>query len=237
VTPFLIAHRGSSHAAPENTLAAFRLALAERAGGLELDVRLSSDEEPIIFHDADLQRLTTQTGPVASLPWSMLRDLTIGQGGDTIPHLADLVDLLAEAPRLLLNVELKPLVQPQRLIARARPHLERLAALADLVISSFDPRILAQLAANPLTAPFRLALLFDDLTALSALRFLPDVDLHPMSSLLTQDSWAAWARPGRRFRVWTVDDPTEARRLLALSPDIALITNRPGPLLAELSNT
>jgi glycerophosphoryl diester phosphodiesterase len=235
VKPLLIAHRGASHASPENTLAAFRRALAERAGGLELDVRLSADDVPVVFHDADLDRLTARAGPLAALPWSTLRTIEVGDSGEGIPQLGDLLPLLT-AP-LVLNVELKPHAQPQRVVAATRRYLEDLALRTELVISSFDPRLLALFAASPLAAPHRLALLFEDPAALSALRFLPAVDLHPSSALLDVSSLAAWSAPGRRFRAWTVDEPTEARRLLALSPDIALITNRPGPLLAELSTS
>ena len=231
--PTLIAHRGASHAAPENTITAFERALVEGAGGLELDIRLSADGEPIVFHDADLDRLTTLRGPIAQVPWSTLAKTRVGQGDATIPHLADLLALAR--PGLVLNVELKPIAQPRRLVDAARPYLERLAAQSELVLSSFDPRILALFSATPLTAPHRLALLFEDLTALSALRFLPAVDLHPAASLLTAETFAAWSVSSRRFRAWTVDDPNEARRLLRLDPRIDLITNRPGPLLAELT--
>lgn len=247
MSPLLIAHRGSSLAAPENTLRAFRTALAERAGGLELDVRLSADGEPVIFHDAELDRLTSRTGLLTTSPWHELRELQVlphlwpaeRAGEDTrVPHLADLFPLLSTHPEpLLLNIELKPTATPQKLVAATRPHLELLAAEPhlELVLSSFDPRVLALFANQPLNAPHRLALLFEDPNGLSALRFLPVVDLHPPSSWLTSETLAAWSAPGRRFRAWTVDDPTDARRLFALDPDIALITNRPGPLKAELN--
>lgn len=246
MNPLLIAHRGSSLAAPENTLRAFRIALAERAGGLELDVRLSADGEPVIFHDAELDRLTSRAGPLTTIPWTELSELQVlphiwgaeRAGEDTrVPHLADLYPLLTTHPEpLLLNIELKPTATPPKLVAATRPHLERLAAEPhlELVLSSFDPRVLALFASQPLTAAFRLALLFEDPNGLSALRFLPVVDLHPPASWLTPETLAAWSAPGRRFRAWTVDDPTEARRLFALDTDIALITNRPGPLKAEL---
>ena len=279
----LIAHRGASLIAPENTLHAFALALADGADGLECDVRLSSDDEPIVFHDVDLERLTGLPGPLAARPWTELRQLAIrgpgvGEGarhtGHTIPHLRDLVDMVAlhhgqanrhatHSRRLLINVELKPLKNHAPLVAACRPYFEALARSPnpvdpvdpvdptgpihpidptgpihpiDLVISSFDPRVLAAFALNPLSAPHRLALLFEDPNALGALRFLPPAtyDLHPEASLLTAATHAAWSSPGRRFRAWTVDDPIEARRLLTLDPTIALITNRPGPLAAEL---
>ncbi len=281
-SPTLIAHRGASLVAPENTQDAFDKALAEGADGLECDVRLSSDGEPIIFHDVDLERLTGQPGQLATKPWAELRQLRIrgpgaGEGAaQTILHLRDLVDLVGlvglvappapAAPgalpnrhttrsrRLLINVELKPLKNHAPLVAACRPWFEALARSPnpvdpvdpndpvdpvdriELVISSFDPRVLAAFALAPLSAPHRLALLFEDPNALGALRFLPPAtyDLHPEASLLTAATHAAWSSPGRRFRAWTVDDPIEARRLLTLDPTIALITNRPGPLAAEL---
>jgi len=240
----LIAHRGASRVSPENTLHAFAQALADGADGLECDLRLSLDGEPIIFHDADLMRLTGHHGQFAEKPWSELRHLTIRGAGEgaphTIPHLRDLVALVAQrpstSPRLIINVELKPIKAHLPLVTACRPHLEALARSSDLVLSSFDPRVLAAFAVVPLSGPHRLGLLFEDLNGLAALRFLPTAvyDLHPEASLLTDATHAAWSSPGRRFRAWTVDDPIVARRLLTLDPTIALITNRPGPLAAEL---
>lgn len=254
--PTLIAHRGASQTSPENTLRAFRAALDQHADGLECDVRLSADLEPVVFHDADLDRLTDAMGPVTARTFAELSRLQVrhpdperaGEGeptDTTIPHLAELADLVALAPptrtgaALLVNAELKPLKDPRALVEACRPQLERLASSSTLIISSFDPRVLALLLASPLTGPHRLALLFDDPAALKSLAYLrppppATVDLHPMASLLTAETFAAWSTPGRRFRAWTVDDPTEARRLLSFDPGLALITNRPGPLRAEL---
>lgn len=238
--PLLIAHRGASHAAPENTLEAFHLGLAEGAHGLELDVRLSADGQPVVFHDAELERLTGTPGQLGATPWSSISELVVmastGQGRGRVPHLSVIADLARAFPERIFNIELKALPRPDLLVAAARPHLELIGHHAPLVISSFDPRVLALLSRAPLVAPHRLALLFDDPSALSALRFLPEaIDLHPHASLLTQATFAAWSAPDRRLRAWTVDDPEEARRLLALDPSIALITNRPGHLLAELT--
>ena len=58
--PLIIAHRGASALAPENTFAAFRRAIADDAEGLEFDVRLSKDGGTVVFHDATLGRLSDQ---------------------------------------------------------------------------------------------------------------------------------------------------------------------------------
>ena len=65
--PLIIAHRGASGLAPENTMAAFRLALALGADGFELDVQLSADGQPVVIHDARVNRTTNRTGAVAAL--------------------------------------------------------------------------------------------------------------------------------------------------------------------------
>lgn len=65
--PLIIAHRGASGLAPENTLAAFRLAIALKADGIEFDVQLSMDGQPMVIHDARVNRTTNRTGAVAAL--------------------------------------------------------------------------------------------------------------------------------------------------------------------------
>lgn len=234
----LLAHRGASHAAPENTLSAFALGFDEGADGLECDLRLTSDGVPVVFHDDTLARMTGDPRPLAHTSSNELAGLRAG--GEPIPTLAELVAFVRARfsnGRPIVNLELKPLARPADLVAAVRPHLSALAEVADLVLSSFDPRALALLAAGPLP-PHRLALLFDDPAALKALAFLPPVDLHPPASLVTADTLREWAAAHRVFRVWTVDDPAEAARLAALavgSPISTLITNRPRAIRAALA--
>jgi glycerophosphoryl diester phosphodiesterase len=80
------------------------------------------------------------------------------------------------------------------------------------------------------------ALLFEDPRSLGALSLLDRarLDIHPRSDRVDASSAAAWHAAGHRIRVWTVDDVAEAHRLRALGVD-AIITNRPGPLRAELA--
>lgn len=239
--PTLHAHRGASHAAPENTLLAFERAVVEGADAIELDVRLSADRIPIVFHDDELTRMTGTPGRVADTSTDHLATLTAH--GEPIPRLADLVSF-AERHRLPLNVELKPTPRPHELVDACAPILAALAQLAPpLVVSSFDPRALA-LVHQRLPA-LALGLIFDDPRALAALAFLPPVDLHPRSDLVdpsTLPTLLTASHPHRALRAWTVDDPAEAHRLRALPhphdpsrPAVtAFITNRPGPLRAEL---
>ena len=76
--PLVIAHRGASGFAPENTLAAFKLAIALGADGIELDAQLSADGRAVVIHDARVNRTTDATGPVASFTAAELEKLDAG---------------------------------------------------------------------------------------------------------------------------------------------------------------
>ena len=96
----LIAHRGFSSRAPENTFAAFDLALQEGFDHFELDVRLTADGVPVVIHDATLERTTDGSGPVAAVMLEELERLDAGSWfrggrsyrGERVPALATLFD-------------------------------------------------------------------------------------------------------------------------------------------------
>jgi len=232
-TPALHAHRGASHAAPENTLRAFELAVVEGADALELDVRLSSDDVPVIFHDDDLLRMTGVAGKTAATSWSAFGELRVR--GESIPAFADIVAFTRDHG-LALNIELKPIAKPLALVAACEPILRELMALTDTMVSSFDPRVLAMLHAR--LPDLSLGLILEDVRALAALKMLPPVALHLRHDLIDVASLPMFLDLTKTLRAWTVDDPAVARRLMALDPPgvvAALITNRPGPLRAELN--
>src|SRR5215204_6586712 len=74
----VVAHRGASAEAPENTLAAFRLALEQGAPAVECDVHLSADGSPVVIHDETVDRTTNGKGAVAALTRAALRGLDAG---------------------------------------------------------------------------------------------------------------------------------------------------------------
>jgi glycerol kinase len=95
--PLFFAHRGASHIAPENTLAAFDLAVRHGADGVEFDVRLTKDGVPVILHDSDLARTTGRSGFVEE---TVSRDLP-----PAVPKLEEALEFLPE--HLLLYIEIK----------------------------------------------------------------------------------------------------------------------------------
>ena len=100
----IIAHRGASAHAPENTLAAFQLALEQGADGIELDVMLSKDGQLIVIHDDKVDRTTNGTGKVADMYLSELKVLDAGQG-ESLPTLPEVFDRFGG--KFLINIELK----------------------------------------------------------------------------------------------------------------------------------
>ena len=109
----VIAHRGASHYAPENTLAAFYKAKELGAQWVEFDVMLSQDGQAIVFHDDTLERTTNGEGRVCDHPFSYLHSLDAGAwfdpkfSGEKIPLFRDVIRCLHEH-QLCANVEIKP---------------------------------------------------------------------------------------------------------------------------------
>jgi glycerophosphoryl diester phosphodiesterase len=109
--PYLLAHRGASGYAPENTVAAFERAVALRADGIESDVRASRDGALVLFHDERVDRTTGGEGRVADLTLAELRALDAGSSfhprfaGERIATLDQLLD--AHGRRLPLCLEIK----------------------------------------------------------------------------------------------------------------------------------
>jgi glycerophosphoryl diester phosphodiesterase len=105
-TPLIIAHRGASSHAPENTLAAFRAAIDAGADGVEFDVQLTKDGVPVVFHDYDLRRIGSTGRKVCDLTAEEIARVDVGKWfesksgnsdfvGESVPTLASVLDLLA----------------------------------------------------------------------------------------------------------------------------------------------
>jgi glycerophosphoryl diester phosphodiesterase len=133
--PLFIAHRGASAEAPENTLAAFRRAIALGVDGIELDVQVSRDGVPMVFHDATLVRLTGARGRIAQFTRCELQEYRVR--GEAIPTLAEVLALTRD--RCVVEVELKlgtPVAPVVESIRRAR-------AGNAVILASFERKLVA----------------------------------------------------------------------------------------------
>lgn len=149
-SPLVIAHRGYSAVAPENTPAAFEGALRVGADLLELDIALDADGVPVVVHDVTLDRTTDSAGRVADVSSAQLRTVDAGSwfspafAGQPVPTLAQVVSLVARFPRAGLLVEFKGPWSPAE--AHVAASVVRAGGIADrCVLQSFDRGTVAAL--------------------------------------------------------------------------------------------
>lgn len=221
--PKIYAHRGASIQAPENTLAAFQLALDQGADGIELDVMLSKDHHLVVIHDGSVDRTTNGSGRVRDLTLAELKQLDAGDG-ETIPTLAETLDQFGG--RFLINIELKNYSTIFDALPLAVAEMVSDYGVADsILVSSFNPfnfrrfhRVLPEVPRGMLTFPGRAQNILYRLFRYEAFHpYFKDVD-----EALVQTVHAR----GRQINVWTVDEAAEIRHLAKLGVD-AIITNQP----------
>src|SRR5512138_2488396 len=142
--PLVLGHRGASADAPENTLAAFRLALEQGADGVELDVWRCGTGEVVVGHDEDTLRVSGVALRVPDAPLAELRALDVGAWkgeafrGERMPLLSEVLEAF---PRAVVNVELKSSGGDLRLAGATARVLARGAAAGRVLVSSFDWRL------------------------------------------------------------------------------------------------
>jgi len=151
-SPYVIAHRGLSGKAPENTIASFRKAIATPGVDMiELDVRISSDGQAIVLHDRSLQRTTTGNGAARNYTAKEIQSYDAGSwfhpsfAGQRVPLLSEVLELAKGT--CWLNIELKGGLLPSRsdLLVKTVMETVREHELQDFVLySSFRHDLLAQ---------------------------------------------------------------------------------------------
>ena len=142
--PLIIAHRGDASKAPENTLPAFQKAYESGADGIELDVRLTRDNQLVVFHDRSLKRIAGVNGLVTNASLDEIRVLDVGEWfspeyrGAQTPTLDEVFEMLPQD--FLVNVEMKAVIDRMRLIAhRVADVVRRHQRLNSTLVASFNP--------------------------------------------------------------------------------------------------
>jgi glycerophosphoryl diester phosphodiesterase len=234
--PLIIAHRGASAAAPENTMTAFHKAITVGADGIEFDVRLTRDSVPVVIHDSTLRRTTGLSHRIADLTLPELESLDVG-----VPRLTQLFTLF-ESNDLILNLEMK-CDSPSEHAALA----EACCRLADehslkqrLITSCFD--LAALEVVKNIDSEMKTAALFQP--AISTPSVWLDQSILDPATAVGASALALHHRLARQqlvekakliglgVAVWTVDDPAWIERARSIDVD-ALITNNPAAMLAH----
>jgi glycerophosphoryl diester phosphodiesterase len=235
--PRVWAHRGASAHAPENTMAAFELARAAGADGLEFDVRFDGDGNVVVFHDSKLERLVQRPGHMEQLSAAERAQLRVG--GEPVPLLAEVLDTF----EMELDVELKvnkagrggALAEATAKVIRGA----RRNVIDQTMVSSFDPIALVQFHQH--LPDIALAYIFHGEQALPmrkgwAGRLAGASLLHPEHSLCTADTVRRWHSAGMPINAWTVDDALELERLAALGID-GVFANDPAHAIRVLDES
>jgi glycerophosphoryl diester phosphodiesterase len=226
--PLLVGHRGLRGVASENSLEAIAAAQAAGAHGVEIDVRPTREGTLVLMHDRTLARTAGGDARcVASLDDAALAEVRLA-GGERIPSLAEALVLCADLG-LFLNVELKRDV-PNRLAACQRLAYELRGRTAPpLIVSSFDPLMLAIVRRLAPEMPSALLVAPERAFVRHLSRPLGAAALHPCRTIVSAHQLGRWREAGLRVMVWTVNDPIEAAYLLGMGVD-GLISDDPASL-------
>jgi len=240
--PLNIGHRGASAAAPQNTLAAFRKAIELGADGVELDAQLSAEGGVVVIHDFVVETTTDGAGRVADKTLAELKALDAGSrfssefAGERIPTLAQVFETIED--KLLVNVELKDFDSfGGKLEAPVLEVVRQHAMEKRVLFSSFNPFVLR--AIQRLAPDIPAGLLYREDMPIHLRRawlapFIPHQARHPRFPMVTEATVQWCHARGLRVNTWTVDEPAEMRRLVALRVD-GIITNKPDVLREVLA--
>ncbi|MDO9693702.1 MAG: glycerophosphodiester phosphodiesterase [Candidatus Latescibacteria bacterium] len=225
MTPLILAHRGDSAHAPENTLDAFRLALGAGAAGVEFDIHQARDGTFVVHHDAD-----TPAGPIAELNLADLRGRPAKRGG-TIPMLQDALALLAAGgAAFTVFVEVKGMRSWPDLRRQLAPWRGRL----DLEVQSFAHDLLAAMARDREGWPLGVIAREPGPDPAALLARFGARTLSLRKEAVTADVAAAVHAAGARLAVWTLNDAGAARAAAAAGADL-LIGDDPRLLLSTFN--
>jgi len=244
----IIAHRGASHDAPENSLAAVSLGWQQHADAVEVDVHLSRDGQLVVIHDNNTRRTGRLNKKVSEQTLAELRGLDVGRwkgkqwSGQRIPTLEEVLAIIPEGRRLFVEVKCGPEGIPELVHLAGTP----LRRPPPMVAIGFSRQTMKQLKAQMLEMEVCWIIRFkrnwktgrrfptpEEMIAATRESRLDGVDLDaggPVNARLVNQLKAA----GLKVYVWTVDSVARARRLVAANVD-GITTNRPQWLRQKLA--
>ncbi|MEX2578107.1 MAG: glycerophosphodiester phosphodiesterase family protein [Verrucomicrobiales bacterium] len=236
-TPLIIAHRGASSIAPENTRSSIVAAIGEKAPVIEFDVRQTTDGELVLFHDEDFERLAGREGSVEAVDWKEFGALDVGRWFGDGKFAGENPIRMSLAIQLCLGGGVIPLIERKSGSASAYAEaIRELEAERKVIVQSFDWAFLREMQ-----------------------REMPDLSIGALGSKkLSSDrigeledmgpAWVGWKFSdlrtpdlaklhdlGFRVALWTVNDPAVAKRWLEAGID-GIITDRPAEMIRQLES-
>jgi glycerophosphoryl diester phosphodiesterase len=223
----IVAHRGASAYAPENTFAAFDLALAQGADVLELDVRPAADGHLVLVHDPTLERIAGDARAVAGLSRAAIARLSAA----TRPAaFEEFLERYARTASLLIDLKDPAPLWEEHVVDAIERHRLR----GRVAVQSFDHEALRRVRTAAPWLPLA-PLVPGDGEPLDVLDAAAELagGIGIRHDAVDVEVARAVREAGVVLRAWTVDDPVEIRRLLALGVD-AIVTNAPDVALAAV---
>ena len=241
MTQHIMAHRGASGYAPENTLEAFDLAVKMGAYGVELDAQLTRDGEIVVAHDETIDRVSEGSGYIADMTLSELKKLRFNKTfpeykNATIPTLREVFELLGPAG-LYVNVELKnSLIDYEGLERKVIELASSMGVLDHVLFSSFNHYSL--LRVKEIDSSLYCGLLYEATPVRAweyAARLCMDA-LHPQfaSLLVPGDLCEKAHEAGLQVNPWTVNSEDDLRAVIKKGAD-HIISNYPDKALELLA--
>jgi len=239
--PTIFAHRGSSHYAPENTLAAFELALEQGANGIELDAKLSADGQVIIMHDDTVDRTTNGTGRIKAMNLAEIKKLDAGSKfppkflPQKVPTLEEVFARVGG--KLFINIELTNYTSPaddlpEKVVSLIKNyHLE-----TKVLISSFNFFALSRARWALHSLPVGLLTFSGTANAIFQARLMrwdALIVLHPAMADVTSGLVNAVHGKQSRVHAYVVNQPQDMQRLFTCGVD-GIFTDDPVLALKEL---
>ncbi len=227
--PLIFAHRGAHGVEPENSLEAFQQALSMGCDGIELDVRLTANEEMVVFHDRRLRRMTGDRNRVDKVSSHYLQKLHLnGDPAAKIPTLEQVLELVGQ--RAWINLEIKPRLFRTNGALQKLVKLLRAFHLKDnIIISSFNFPILKEF--HELAPEYHLGFIYRHRIYAWFIDTHILTTLHPHHHLVTPRFLERAWQQGLTVLAWTVDKEKTIRKMIALGVD-AIITDSPEIALA-----
>lgn len=234
--PLILAHRGASGDAPENTLAAFQLALRQGCDGIELDIHLSKDGQLVVIHDDTIDRTTNGKGTVGEMTVSELKKYDAGRWfserfrGERIPLLEEVFSIVPK--EIFINIEIKNIPSHYEGIEEKLINLlEASGRTKQVIVSSFDHQCLYRLKKR--NSDVKIGLLYKE-NVVDHVNFanmfgLPVESLHPDYKAIGRNDIQKAVRRGIKVFPWTVNTKNGMKKMIEAGVS-GIITNYPNRL-------
>ena len=237
----IIGHRGSSKKAPENTIAAVRLAFLENADGVEVDVRLTKDKELVCIHDKNTQRTAGQKKFIFEAHLKSLKTFDVGLWkdkrwkGETIPTLSEVLKEIPQKKKIFIEVKegiesIEPLIKN---IQESKLEYDQ------ITIISFHEEVVAKIKQTMHQFSANLLIHFEDgpVTKEEIIKRLFKFNLDGVgiqnNPYITTDFVDPILKEGKKVHVWTVDDIDEAKKYKKMGLS-SITTNVPGSIKSSI---